>query len=120
MQRLLNEGSQEDKDIINIKIVIDSLLNFLGKLGYLIDTHILTGNDITYFEYYIGLVRDDTSIMQYAVRTRYDLFLVLLDRTGYVEAPPRILLDRKGIKNQICCIIEEYNRRKKRKFFSFR
>jgi hypothetical protein len=108
LQRLLNEGSQQNKDVINIKIVFDSLLNFLRKLGYLIDTHILTRHDVTYFEYYIEKVRNDPSIIQYSVDQRYDLFLVLLDRTGYVE---------EGIEDKMCSIIAEYNKRAKRKFF---
>ena len=80
----LTSSNQSDKNVIAIKLIFDTYLNFFGKLGYLIDTHILTKHDVRYFDYYIMNARNDFNIMYYAVWARYDLFLVLLDKAGYI------------------------------------
>jgi hypothetical protein len=84
----LNEekGSELNKDEIIIRNVIDSLLNFFGKLGYLIDMGILTRRDIGYFEYYVKKAKEDEAVMQFAKRLHYDLFLLFLDQTGYTNS----------------------------------
>jgi hypothetical protein len=87
LQSLLNEkkGSELNKDEIIIPNVIDSVVNFLGKLGYRIYMGILTRRDIGFFEYYVKKAKEDKAVMQFAKRLHYDLFLLFLDQTEYTD-----------------------------------
>jgi hypothetical protein len=87
LQRLLNgnkdlELYELDDDEITIRSTIDSLLNFFGKLAYLIDIHILTRQDIGYFRDYAEKAAADIAVMEFVKEFHYDLFLLLLDQIG--------------------------------------
>ena len=116
----LDSNEQTDKDVITIKRIFDKYLNFFGKLGYLIDTHVLSKHDVSYFDYYIMRARDDNHIMTYAVDTRYDLFLVLLDKTGYIELEEPLGGNKKTetrLKNKVTEILKTYYKRNRYKLW---
>jgi hypothetical protein len=104
LKRLLNEvkGKELDKDEITMRIVIDSLLNFFGKLAYLIEIKILTRQDIVYFEYYVRKATQSEAVMHFARRLEYELFLLLLDQTGYIddESHKKVVEYKKRIRQK--------------------
>jgi hypothetical protein len=71
------EGSE-----IDVRGSFDALLNFFGKLGYLIDIGVITRIELGYFRYYIDKAFDQSSVKNYAVTYEFELFAVLLDKMG--------------------------------------
>jgi hypothetical protein len=72
--------SKLSQDEIIIRTMFDSLLNFFGKLGYLVDIGVITNKELGYFLYYIEKARDDPAVRCFAKNLNYELFAVLLDR----------------------------------------
>ena len=92
-----------DEDVLLIKFIMDSLLNFFGKLGYLIDNKLITKNDISYFLYYIEEAKDNKDVRLFATDFGYELFAVLLYKIGMIT---------KSEKDQdfIALVDKHYNR----------
>ena len=75
-----------DEDEIRIRLIIDSLLNFFGKLGYLMDNDLITKKEINYFLYYIERAIYDESIITFAKNLDYELFAILLEKIGMIPS----------------------------------
>ena len=89
-----------DEDEIRIRLLIDSLLNFFGKLGYLMDNELITKKEINYFLYYIERTIDDESIIAFAKNLDYELFAILLEKIGIIP-------------NDLKPLVQKYNNRLK-------
>jgi hypothetical protein len=89
-----------DEDEIRIRTIIDSLLNFFGKLGYLMDNELITKKEINYFLYYIEKVIYDESIVTFAKNLDYELFAILLEKIGMIP-------------NDLKPLVQKYNNRLK-------
>jgi hypothetical protein len=76
----------EDKGEIQIRNSFTALLDFLGRLGYLLDIGVITPKEVRYFEYYIREVKEDPALIRYAQIYDFRLFAVLLDKLGIL--PP--------------------------------
>jgi hypothetical protein len=89
-----------NQDEIVIRTIFDALLNFFGKLGYLIDTGIITKKELGYFLYYIEKAKDNWALIHYAKNLDYELFAILLYRMG-------------GIPCDLQPLVKQYNERLK-------
>jgi hypothetical protein len=65
---------------IAIRESFTALLDFFGKLGYLMDIMTITRTELGYFEYYINKAKSDPSIVNYAQTYEFELFAVLLEK----------------------------------------
>jgi hypothetical protein len=94
---IVDQGEHDIRDSFS------SLLDFFGKLGYLLDLGVITKKDLGYFQYYIRRARyheekneegritkraDNIELIIYAKNYEFELFAVLLDKLGVI---PKIL-----------------------------
>lgn len=75
-----------NQDEFIVREIFDELLNFFGKLGYLIDKGLITKKDLNYFLYYIELAKDNWAVIHFARDYNYELFAILLDRMEIIPA----------------------------------
>lgn len=66
---------------IQIRMSFDELLNFFGKLGYLLDRDIIKNEELKYFEYYIKKTIRNKAVMRYARLYEFENFALLLSET---------------------------------------
>lgn len=82
-----------DEGEIEIRRSFDALLDFFGKLGYLLDIGLLKGKEIEYFRYYIEKAKDSESVGLYLSNYDFKLYHDLLaklkyEQKGYVKKSP--------------------------------
>src|SRR5713226_8364040 len=63
---------------VTIRESFTALLDFFGKLGYLMDIMAITRTELGYFEYYISKAKNDSSVLTFAKTYEFELFAVLL------------------------------------------
>ncbi|MGA9154019.1 MAG: hypothetical protein WBZ36_25850 [Candidatus Nitrosopolaris sp.] len=93
-------AAELNQDEIVIRTIFNALLNFFGKLGYLVDTGIVTKRELGYFLYYIEKAKDNWAVIHFAKDLDYELFAVLLNRIGIIP-------------NDLQSLVKEYNKRAK-------
>ena len=79
-----------------IRECFDELLNYFGKLGYLLDRELIKKNEIKYFDYYIKKAVQNEAVMRYARLYEFENFGLLLFG---MEPFSSNLLDTKLISN---------------------
>jgi len=77
-----------------------ALLDFFGKLGYLMDIRVITRRELGYFDYYIYKAKDNDNVNHFAKIYSHELYAVLLDKMHEI---PEML---RGLS------IQYYNRKK--------
>jgi|SRR5215216_276525 len=70
------EVEQGEKDI---RDSFDSLIVFLGKIGYLLMVGAITRDETLYFRYYIQKIQADPNVRKYAKDYEFPLYRILLD-----------------------------------------
>ena len=100
LTRMDYDTKQLDEHENRIRTIMDSLLNFFGKLGYLMDNELITKKEINYFFWYIEKAKNDKSIITFAKNLDYELFAVLLEKIGMIP-------------NDLKPLVQEYNNRLK-------
>jgi hypothetical protein len=65
---------------IQVRMSFDELLNFFGKLGYLLDRDIIKNEELKYFEYYIKKTIRNRAVMRYARLYEFENFALLLSK----------------------------------------
>lgn len=75
-----------DDGEVKIRDSFDSLLDFFGKLGYLLEVGLLKDNEIQYFKYYIELTIKSKNVGLYLNTYNFQLYHKLLARLGFVQA----------------------------------
>ena len=70
----------EDKGEIQIRNSFTALLDFLGRLGYLLDIGVIMPKEVEYFEYFIKESKEEPAIVRYAQIYDFRLFAILLDK----------------------------------------
>ena len=83
----------DDKGEIEIRASFDELLNYFGKLGYLLDRGLVKKDEIRYFEYYIKKAVKNEAVMRYARLYEFENFALLLVK---MEPFARYLLNTKS------------------------
>jgi hypothetical protein len=84
----LHDDSRElitDEGEIEIRRSFDALLDFFGKLGYLLEIGLLKDKEIAYFRYYIEKAKDSESIGLYLSNYDFKLYLDLLAKLHYEQ-----------------------------------
>ena len=71
-------GNIIDAKEIEIRDSFSTLLDFFGKLGYLLDRRLIKKEELHYFEYYIMKAREDDAVKKFAHDYHFDLYLELL------------------------------------------
>ena len=74
-----------DEGEIEIRKSFDALLNFFGKLGYLLDVGLLKTKEIEYFRYYIEKAKNSESIGLYLLNYDFKLYHDLLAKLKYEQ-----------------------------------
>jgi hypothetical protein len=82
-----DQGEQDIRDSFS------ALLDFFGKLGYLLDIRAITKKEIRYFQYYIEKSKNNDAIIRYARLYEFQMFAVLLHKLGSL---PEQLLSLKN------------------------
>jgi hypothetical protein len=85
------DGTIESQGEREIRGSFDSLLNFFGKLGYLMDIGVITKTELGYFEYFIHKAKNEEGVVNYAQIYKFELFAVLLDKMGEIPLSLRSL-----------------------------
>jgi hypothetical protein len=71
---------------INLRNSFTALLDFFGKLGYLMDIGAITRRDLGYFEYYINKASNNPAIIIYTRIYKFELYAVLLDKMNLIPS----------------------------------
>ena len=87
------DGNVDDAGEIEIRASFDELLNYFGKLGYLLDRGLIKKDEIRYFEYYIKKAVKNEAVMRYARLYEFENFALLLVK---MEPFARYLLNTKS------------------------
>jgi hypothetical protein len=58
----------------------DALLDFFGKLGYLIEVQLMRKEETLYFQYYINKAIKNDAIITYAKIYQFGLFALLIEK----------------------------------------
>ena len=70
----------DDHGEIEIRASFDELLNYFGKLGYLLDRGLIKKGEIRYFEYYIKRAVKNEAVMRYSRLYEFENFALLLSK----------------------------------------
>lgn len=70
----------DDHREIEIRASFDELLNYFGKLGYLLDRGLIKKGEIRYFEYYIKRAVKNEAVMRYSRLYEFENFALLLSK----------------------------------------
>jgi hypothetical protein len=76
--KLYRPGNIIDQKEIEIRDSFSALLDFFGKLGYLLDRGLVKKEELRYFEYYIIKAREDDAVKKFAEEYHFDLYRDLL------------------------------------------
>lgn len=71
-----------DDGEMKIRDSFDSILDFFGKLGYLLEVGLLKKNEIQYFEYHIKKAAMSENVGNYVSNYNFPLYLKLLTHLG--------------------------------------
>jgi hypothetical protein len=71
---------------IAIRNSFTALLDFFGKLGYLMDIGAITRRDLGYFEYYVSTASDNDGIIEYTKTYNFELYTILLDKMNLIPS----------------------------------
>lgn len=82
LRYLYDKDKVIDKGEISIRGSFDSLLDFFGKLGYLMDINVITIKEINYFVYFINKALANPHVISYALNYDFQMFAVLLGKLG--------------------------------------
>ena len=72
----------EDQGEISIRESFDALLDFFGKIGYLIKVGIMDKEETLYFLYDVKKIAENEFIMKYVKLYKFGLFVLLLEEIG--------------------------------------
>jgi hypothetical protein len=78
MPNLYESTTITDSGEIQIRDSFSALLDFFGKLEYLMERGLIKRGDLRYFEYYINKAKDDKAIRIFADYYEFDLYKELL------------------------------------------
>lgn len=87
-----DERPVQDKGENEIRESFDALLDFFGKLGYLLDIEVISRKEIRFFLYFIKKTKDEEAVIDYVKKYEFQMFPVLLYKLG---ALPESLLGLK-------------------------
>lgn len=73
-----DEKSITDTGEIEIRKSFDALLDFFGKLGYLLDVGLINEKEINYFRYYIEKAANSEAVGRYVSNYNFKLYEQLL------------------------------------------
>ena len=96
----------EDQGEQDIRNSFDSLLDFLGRLGYLMHIKIITEKEMIYFQYYIDRIRNDDAIIFYIKEYEFELFALLLFKLKKHDERLNDLIERYRLENDYPTIVE--------------
>ena len=82
--------SRIDPAELKVRESFVALLDFFGKLGYLLDIKVITKKELGYFKWYIYKARNDANINTFAKTYSFELYAVLLNK---MDALPETLRD---------------------------
>ncbi|MGI0082157.1 MAG: hypothetical protein ACREAF_00565 [Nitrosopumilaceae archaeon] len=68
-----------------IRESFDALLDFFGKVGYLLDVGLIKKKEIEYFRYYLDKTIDSEGVGLYVSNYEFPLYLNLLDKLNYKQ-----------------------------------
>jgi len=90
----------------DIRNSFDSLLDFFGKLGYLMHIKIITEKEMIYFQYYIDRIRNNKWIIFYIKEYEFELFALLLYKLNKHDEQLDNLIERYRLKDEYPTIIK--------------
>ncbi|NOJ27041.1 MAG: hypothetical protein DA330_03405 [Nitrososphaera sp.] len=76
--KLYTPGNITDAKEQEIRDSFSVLLDFFGKLGYLMNRGLVKREELQYFEYYINKAKDDAAVQKFADYYNFDLYKDLL------------------------------------------
>lgn len=81
----------EDEGEKATRTSFDALLDFFGKLGYLVKMGLISKKEVEYFKYYINKSADSEAIGFYLSNYDFPLYNKLLEELGLTQKKPLIL-----------------------------
>lgn len=77
-----NDGGIDDIGEIDIRNGFDALLDFFGKLGYLLTVKLINEQEMEYFRYYIEAAAKSQAVKVYTSNYNFKLYENLLEQLG--------------------------------------